>query len=799
MKNVKGKNFVYLLLCWIAILLLFSGCSNTKYLTKDQSLHNATKIKLETETEDGEKYEGTLKKSLYALTRPKPNRKLAGAFRFRLWVYNRTKDNEKGFRKWLNKKVGDPPVLLDSTQLERSTKVIESHLFNKGYFNHEVGFSTTTKKQKSTVTYDVKVFKPYRIAQVIFPKDSIPITKVMRQIKESSLLKTKDRFDTDQLNKERDRITSYLRNRGYYDFNRNIIEFDLDSSKTNHTIDIHLRLKPLPDHETHKVYSIGNIYVFPQDGPDSKPSNYYADTVLVDDIQFITPTGEKRFKPKMISDFLLIDSGKLFSQKHYNYAINHLYELGVYKFVNIKFEKVPPQTLTDSLSNKRILDCYIYCTPSKKMSFTIEAELNSRTGNAIGRGLLGNALSLTYRNKSAFKAAELFSFNVHSGFEFQLNKDAPLINTFDISGEASLAIPKFFPFKFKNVSRYYRPRTHLTLGIEFVRRLGFYTLSSNSLSFGWDWRESARKRHIVNPIAISLVNLLDVSDDFQTSLDENILLAKSFEERIILGSTYTYLYNNQKVNSLKNFIFFRGHIDISGNLFYAFEQFLKGINVAENDLTIFGNTYSQYTRLEADFRHYKSIKGKSRLISRVATSIGMSYGNSDVLPFIKQYQIGGPNSLRAFDVRTIGPGSFGAATVDTSVTTISEFDRTGDIKIELNLEYRFPIFSVVKGALFTDIGNVWLLREQTEIVEDEVVDLRPGGNFSKDFWKEFGIGWGFGFRMDFGYFVFRFDVASPLRDPTLPDGDRWKLAFKLFEKQWRQNNLNLNLAIGYPF
>ena len=783
-KNKNGSSFIGLL---ALLLLVNASCSNTKHLPDGRSLHNSTKIIID---DGGEKVKESrsMKTNLLSLSRPKPNSKALGLFQAKLWLHNETKDAKKGLGKWLNRKVGEPPVLLDSIALEENAKRLNAHLFEKGYFNNHVMFATKTKKRKTDVTYTVYPNKPYVLDSIFYPVDSNRrVVRKMREVIGKSSLRKDEIFDAGKLQEERARLTRHLRNNGYYEFYTRFLEFDLDSSQNRHSVKIYLKLQDRPDGKEHRTYIINDVYIYPQNVPGSKAPYLVEDTVVHDGYYVVGPK-KKRFKPKALTEYLLIKKGDLYSQRKHDHAINHLLELGVFKYVTIRYEQA-------DAAKPWLLNCKLYLTPGKRMTLSAEAEINSRTGSAIGTGLLGTALTLGYKNKNIFKRAESLNLNVYSGIEFDLkrNDDAPLINTLDLKGELSLIFPRFIlPFKIKRTSRYYRPYTTAAISTEYIRRVQLYTLNNTGFSWGYNWHETTRKRHILNPVAVTLLSLLSTSPSFDEQLQQDPRLRKSFEEQIIFGGNYNYIYSTQETQTkLKNYFIFRGGIGIAGNLMSALDKTLQATGATDGSLTVFKNPYSQYARFEGDFRHYHILGKKHSLVSRFYGGVGIAYGNSDVLPFVKQFAVGGSNSIRAFKIRGVGPGFF--STQNDGATDISDIDRTGDIRLEANIEYRFDISNFIKGALFTDIGNVWTLRS------DEFTG-KTGGSFNKNFHKGIAIGTGFGARLDFSYFVIRLDLATPIRDPRETEGNRWVITkMQPFKKAWRREYLNFNLAIGYPF
>nr|MBA3899609.1 BamA/TamA family outer membrane protein [Bacteroidota bacterium] len=361
-------------------------------------------------------------------------------------------------------------------------------------------------------------------------------------------------------------------------------------------------------------------------------------------------------------------------------------------------------------------------------------------------------------------------------------------------------IPKFIaPFNvnpdrpIKNI-----PRTRVQFGYSLLNRVDFFWLNSFNTSFGYMWSETVDKRHELNPISINYVRLGSTSPRFDSILDRNPILRRSFEEQLIFGSNYTFFFNDQlKEERIHNF-YFMGNLDIAGNFIYLIQS-LAANNFAspEDPHGILRRPYSQFARGEADFRHYYRPSPKTRLVSRLLVGTGFAYGNTNTLPYIKQFFIGGANSLRAFPPRSLGPGAYRAEiSEDRQVLFL---DQVGDIKIEGNVEYRFPIISVLKGAVFVDAGNIWTYRPN-ESLRNPITDEIEGVFLIDNFYNEIAAGTGAGLRLDASFFVLRLDLGVPIRKPWLLENERWVMEDISFGNPvWRRDNLVLNIAIGYPF
>ncbi len=785
--QLNGGN-IGMCLCLLYCLCILSACSNTRYLPDGKSLYVDSDVEIKSKHKV--KNKSTLTAELNSFSSIRPNKRMLGLVRTRLSIFNRYQNDTSGIGAWLFENYAEEPVYMDSTLIGRSSESMSRFLFDRGYFYNKVSYTSETKKRKTSVVYKVELNEPYTIRKVIFPADTADaVTQLVRKNKEATKLKRGNNFSEQVLQEEMNRIAYDIRNRGYYDFaGRSFIHFNVDSTAKDRQLDVYVELKQ-PKDTIHQKYRIDTIRMYPEYF-DRKEKAYFADTTIVEGVEYIS-SGSNRFKPEVLIETILIRRGWTYSQKNYELAINHLLELGVFKYVNIRFEKIP---------NTQLLNCYIYLTPNKVMSAAAEFEINNRSGSALASSLLGTAVTLSFQNRNSFRGAESFNFNIYSGVEWgnNINQSRRNLSVIDISGEFNLKIPRFVsPIQLNNISRYYLPITNISLGLGYIQGFESYRLNTYNFAFGYDWRESKEQRHIYNPFVISFIDFQEVlNPDLEQSLAQNAFLRKSFENRFIIGSNYAFIYTNQTVDKFRNFTFFKGNIDLSGNVFYAVKSLVKPLFPNSNTTDFLRWPYSRYVRLDADWRYYYYFPNTNVLVSRMYFGIGIPYGETEnVLPFVKQFYIGGPNSLRAFPLRSIGPGDLPSGVwIDgesPNYYKFDAFDRTGEFKLEANLEYRFNMGGYFKGAFFGDMGNIWLIRQG----EDQI------GTFKvKNFINDLAIGVGYGLRLDFSYFILRVDLATPVRDPRRPAGQRW-----IFDPHpasapwWQPNYLNLNLAVGYPF
>lgn len=762
---MKLNNYILLFLA-VSILL---SCSGTRKIPEGDLLYVGHTIDIE-KGEESKKTRKALKSDLENLIRPVPNKSFLG-MRPGIFFYNiyDTVKKDKGFKHWVKYKLGKEPVLMSKVDLEYNKKVIQNYVENKGFFNADSKADSTRNGKKAKANYEIKLNNQYKIKSVVFPKDSILLSQEINKIKEKSLLKVGNPYDLDQIKNERTRIDATLKERGFYYFNENYLLVQVDSTVANHEVDLILKIKNDIPEKAKNQYTINNIFVYPS-------FNIRRDTIAsrkMDTIQYndLTIIDNKTvFRPIIFDKTLLFKKGDLYNRTTHNLSLNRLITLGTFKFVKNEFN--------ESSVSKNQLDAYYYLTALPKKSIQIETVAKTNSANYSG-----TELNINWSNRNTFKGAELLKISAFAGLEIQVSGQNNGFNVYRFGGEASLTWPRFIsPFNMTSGSAYV-PNTKASIGYEYQLRTQLYSLKTLNTSFGYIWKENERKEHDLKVLNIAFTSSNNVSDLYKAQIEENPSLQKVIDKQLIFGTNYTYTYTNTMLPNKKNNIYFRGGIDLSGNSL----GLLLGANDYNNPKTILGVPFSQYTKAEAEFRYYRNFNKETKLASRIIIGAGIPYGNSKELPFIKQFFIGGTSSIRAFRARSIGPGTFNGNETTNSFLP----DQSGDLKLEMNAELRGKIYGLVKGAVFVDAGNIWLLNESDE---------KPGAQFSNDFLSQLAVGTGVGLRFDFNFLILRTDLAFPLRKPYLPKGEEWVIDEVDFGNgTWRKNNLIFNLAIGYPF
>ncbi|HQI46548.1 MAG TPA: BamA/TamA family outer membrane protein [Bacteroidales bacterium] len=781
------NRILYITIVSTFAIILFS-CSPTRNIPEGAYLLNRNKIKIDKKNINTDE--------LYSYIKQKSNRRILFYFRFHLGAYNFAKlgKKESRFDKWILNAIGEPPVILDTLLCNKSVKQIKLYMNSKGYFNSVVNKQIKyVNKKKANINFVIKANEPYKFNKITYLiKDQDILTVVLNDTSNSIIIKGNN-FDSDILQKERERISTFLKNEGYYFFEKEFISYNIDSTIGNNLLNVVLEIKnPINNtarksdsivYTYHKKYKINNIFIYPEynsldlDTSNQKIFKYFAKQRNFNASNLLYNFIYKdtfRLKPKTITQSVFLKQDNYFRIIDVEQTYNRLNDLKIFKFVNIQFVENTKDTSNNGLNG------IIQLTKRPIQSTSIESEATNSAGNL---GLAGNFI---YQNRNLFKGAEIFKFKISGALEIHklLNDNSIeeqnkflLFNTIETGAEVSLDIPKFLiPVRQERFSKYFKPKTTINSGIRFQQRPDFTRYILNA-SFGYDWKESQTKRHILYPADINSVKI-QTTEAFQNIInsinDPKIL--NSYKDHLTMALKYSFIFNNQQTSKKHKFNYFRGNFETSGNLLRLSNHFFNK-NESQNAVyKVLNIQFAQYVRADIDFRQYFVYNEFNTLVLRGVIGTGLAYGNSSVMPFEKSFFSGGANSIRAWKIYSLGPGS--------SKDTIN-LNKTGDINLEGNIEYRFPIYSYLKGAFFVDAGNIWVNKRNS---------LMPDAEFKWNrFYKEIAVGAGFGARFDFSFFILRVDMAIPLRNPAVDGANKW-----LF-KNLSHQPINLNLGIGYPF
>jgi len=777
MMKVRSK-LIFHVSFYALLSITMLGCSTLPYLPKGEKLYRGAEIKIKGPQSTYRK--GEMEKQLQKVAKPQPNSKILG-IRLGLWARQRVnRDVATFYSRWINKKIGEEPVLMSEVDLNSTTKLMTNRLENMGYFYSAINASKAPGKLTGVTKFKINTGKRLMINEYKFDSIDIPLmdSLLTDYAKRETELKRKTPFDLTKLKEERNKISHFFKEKGYYYFNADYLLFTADSLETEepNTVNLSLSIKKSTPDDALAQYRVGDIKVYPHYTLLNDSSGKVNDTAIYKDVEYIQDG--IYFYPAKLHPYLLIEEDKLYNEQDERYTSRRLNSLNNYRYVNIRFQR----DSSVSTSGYGRLNSSIYLSPLKKRSFVAEVQGTSKSNNFVG-----SVFTLEYLNRNIFNGAESFSLKGKIGYEAQLaGNDLSGLNTFETGIAAEYRVPRLVsPFDLQEKFRYSIPRTKFKISYDLLRRLQYFTLNSFLGLIGYEWNVNAFVTHTINPISVNLINISRRTPEFLQLLEDNSFLRRSFEQQFIPALSYSFQYNKLILNDQRSRFYVLFDAEFAGNMFGAIQN-LSG--ETGSDKSLFGVEYAQYNKFDIDVRHYYDVSQETSLVSRFFTGWGFPYGNSESLPYAKQFFAGGPNSLRAFRIRSVGPGNY-AREGDISSTTF--FDQTGDIKIEGNIEYRFPIFSYFKGAVFTDAGNVWLQNGDPEN------DFE--GQFTSNWSNQIAVGSGIGLRLDIQFVVIRLDVATPLRKANDRGVFDWQRSFRLGNRAWRRENIVWNFAIGYPF
>lgn len=754
--------------------MLLSACSGTKHLPSGEKLYAGASTELESIDLLEKSKKKFIKNTVESSINVKPNKTYLG-MRPKLWMYMTAGENPKGgFKKWLQKN-GEPPVFMTRVNPSLTSEVIDAQLFNIGIFNPQTGFQIVEKKHIAKVNYTSQIHHPYTIKEIQYSILNEDINNLILSKKEHSLIVPGEDYNLGKLENERTRIDNLLKNNGYFFFNTDYLLFVADTSKSNGTVSFKLTLKDSIPAEAKTVFRINDVFLDQNYSLNTEGTGNMRDTIQYHNSVFFGNSMEMEIRPKVILQSVFVNKNEIYSRKNHDITLNRLMSLGNFKFVQVKFSEV------DSLNNG-LLDATILMTPKPKYNFRTEVDVVSKSNNYTGP-----KLDISFMNRNAFRGAELIKLNLKGSFEAQLSGKNKNLYSYSINPQLELYFPRFLlPFKIMENSMY-TPKTRLSLAFKFLKMVNYYDMQSLEFIYGYKWKNDIKREHELNPISISYSSFSNQSDEFIALIESNPYLKKSYEEQFIAGGSYAFTYNEQVLSGKKMQYYLHLTSEVAGNTLSLANR-LGGKKIsADEPAKVAGSVYSQFARLSIDGRGYYNFANQRRLVSRVFMGLAVPYGNSNILPYSKQFFSGGPNSLRAFHINSVGPGNYNQFN-----DSISFLQLGGDIKLEANLEYRFNIISYFKGALFVDAGNVWQLKSNPAEI---------GTPFAlSDFLSQMAVGAGAGIRIDLSFFVLRFDLAMPLRKPWKDEHNRWVInEINLGNSSWRKDNLILNIAIGFPF
>ena len=754
---------------------MFSACTGLKHVPADEKLYTGAQVKLEDTGNLAKKKKRIIKKVAEDGVRPQPNKSYLG-MRPQLWLYMVTNENPNTWLgKWLRKR-GQAPVYLSSVKPGATAGIMDARLFNLGIFHSITGFELVEKKHTAEIIYTSYIHRPYTFGELTYALADDSLEQVLLSEKDKTLIKPGKDYNLEILRTERIRMDAVLKNKGYFYFNPDYLLFKADTSTADRVISLKLTLKDSIPDNARTVYTINHVFI-DQDYTLSEEFTYKnKDTLQFRNFVFRGSKSDQNIRPRVILRSVFLRKGETYSRLNHNITLNRLMSMGNFKFVQVKFAD-------SDTSAADMLDVDVLMTTMPRSTFRAEMDIVSKSNN-----FAGPRINLSLLNRNSFKGAELLNLNLGGSYEAQLSGKSENLYSYSFNPQIELTFPRLIaPFDAGIRNSIFIPTTRFSLSYNYLKRVNYFDMQTFQLGFGYRWKENIRKQHDFSPIGLSFTSLTNESEIFKELLEANPFLKKSYEEQFIAGANYSFTYNEQVIPLKRMQFFFQGTAETAGNAF-SLAKIIGGTKpTSEDPSTILGSVYSQFAKMSIDFRSYYTVDRNNKLAMRFFAGVAKPYGNSSILPYSKQFFSGGANSLRAFQINSVGPG-----THFQDGSTRGFLQLGGDIKLELNAEYRISIYRFFKGALFADAGNVWLHKSSPASIGSPF-------EFSK-FMNELAVGAGAGVRFDVSFFLLRFDLAFPLRKPWLEDNHRWVTnQINFGSSAWRKDNLILNVAIGYPF
>jgi len=759
------------------LVVVFSSCSTVKFVPEGSYLLNKVEVEVDNPSINKEEAKSHI--------RQKENYKILGFAKFHLWLYNLS--SAKKDDGWL-KRIGEPPEVFDPALVFASEERLEQYLENKGYFRGNVDseVSFRERRQKVNVKYQIKTGDQYTIQKISYHFSDSSLQELFFRNESNILLEQGTPFDFNLLEKQREEIVNLFRNKGYYYFSNDDVSYLADSTKTEKEIILDIFVGNSDGEEAERKYlpyNLNHFFLYILPGSSSftslqSPETSFSDTTYFNDITLFN-SAEVKYRPALFEGLMQMNIGSLYRLEDARNTFNTFNRLRQFRFIDIQFQE------TQAVQDTQLLDCHIRLSPMSKQAVSFDVEGTNTSGN------LGIAGNINYRHRNMFRGAEVFQVNFRGAMERQQRvvENVPeYFNTRELGIETSLTFPKLLgPGRLINVFRDFLPKTIFTLGYNFQRRPE-YTRTISNIKFGYDWMTSEYRKHTLNVVDFNMVRLYQFDPEFINFI-KDLYIKSSFTDHLILASDYSFIYNTQEPVVMKNYSYLRFNFETAGNALWLLSEIANRQEMQTVDTLGLGSAsyyrmlntrFAQYIKSDIEFRYGYIIDRYNTIVGRAFLGVGLPYGNFDVLPFEKKYFTGGANGIRAWQVRSLGPGTYRAP-------ANAYPNQSSDIKIEANIEYRFNLISFLQGAFFFDAGNIWAINEK---------DNRPGAQFKfNEFYKQIAAGTGVGFRFDFSYFIFRLDVGMKLRDPSQSDANGWIIG----HRPLKSDDFNLSFAIGYPF
>ena len=768
-----NKGFRYIIYSLFAMTMV--ACSGTKYVPEGAFLLD--KVAVQADNND------TKSTDLSTYIRQKPNNRWFSVIKTQMYIYNLSgRDSTKWYNRML-RRIGDAPVVYSEYDTQRSQEELKKAVQNMGYMGAEVYTDKKIKKKKIEVTYRVASGKPYIVRSVKLDVKDKKIAEYLQNDSANSLLRPGMLLNVNKLDNERQRITSFLQQNGYYRFNKDFISYSADTVRSTYLVDLTLHLlqfKAYTDNEPsdHKQYKIGKVSFITD--YDVLQSSALSSIEINDSIHYknypIYYKDNLYLRPKVLVDNLQIRPGELYNERNVQRTYNNFGRLSALKYTNVRF-------FDTQVADTNLLNCYVLLTKGRHQSVAFEVEGTNSAGD------LGAAASVSFQHRNLFHGSETFMVKLRGAYEAisGLQQGYSNDNYTEYGVESSINFPSFlFPFLATDFKNRIRATTEFGLQYNSQQRPEF-SRKVASASWSYKWSNSRKSQHRFDLLDVSFLYFPWVSDTFKQKYEENnqsYIFEYNYKDRLIVRMGYMFNYNSagerMANNTIKSNSFsIRAGLESAGNVMYAISNLTKLSKNSDGEYSLLNIPYAQYVKGDFDFSRNIVIDDKNAIAYHVGVGIAVPYGNSKSIPYIKQYFSGGANSVRGWSVRELGPGSFPGDG--------NYLNQSGDIKFDASIEYRSKLFWLLQGALFVDAGNIWTIKEY---------ENQPGGQFDiSKFYKQIAFAYGLGIRIDLDYLVFRIDGGMKALNPAYSSG---KQRYPILNPNFKRD-FTFHLAVGYPF
>lgn len=764
------QNKTILILAALALLVSAVSCSTTGKIPSDEQLYIGLKgVDYTYATDTTPRVPEGVSEAIFNSVDVAPNNYIKMLrwrypFPLGLWVYNNWPNPPKGFKHWIYEKLVEEPVLVSDVRPEVRTHMIEQILDNNGYFRGTAAYELLPAKnpKKAKIRYTVVPGPAFPLDTVEMPADTSHLTHLIDSIAmRDPYLRAGSRYCVDSLAVARNRIVNSLRNKGYYFFRPDYIEYLADSIQNPGNVALRIDVANNIPRWASRPYRTGKVTMV----VNRYRGRQRPDTIqIAPDVQLVQMR-PSRFRKKIVEECVLFRPGRTFAVRNMDWTQTLLSRLGIFRSIDIQAE-------VDTLATEPTLDVLVNCKFDAPWEASIEANVSSKSNSYLGPGL---TFGLT--NHNVFGGGEQLNVSLTGTYEWQTGHRAKggIFNSYEAGITASLAFPRLLAPRFIPRSRWQLNWTRFQLNADLLNRPHYFRMAQFNASMTYDWRIKRFVQQSFTPLKLTYTKLMNTTAEFDSIMAANPAVALSFQNQFIPQMIYSYTYDRQfDYHNALNWTF---TVQEAGNIFWAIYRACG----KKGEKELFGTPFSQFIKGQCQLVYNRRLWGEHHLVSRVAVGAEHAYGNSSEVPYAEQFYCGGANSVRAFTVRSIGPGSYHAP----EGTPDDYFDQTGTFKFEANVEYRFPISGALHGAVFFDAGNVWLLRNDP---------ARPGGLLKgKNFFKDLATGTGAGLRFDISMLVIRADLGIGIHAPY-DTGKRGYYNMTSFGK-----SLAFHLAIGYPF